>query len=110
MFYKTRQNKYGNIKQNGFDSKKESAYAQELDLRIKAKDIKGYQTQVKIELFGENKTRVCNYYIDFVIDHNDGSLEYVEIKGFQTPIWRLKWKLFEDKFGHDATKKLTLIM
>ncbi|SRR5258708_3157057 len=109
MYLKLRQNKYGNVKQNGYDSKKESAYAQELELRKRMGEIKDFEGQVKIELFGENGTRVCNYFIDFVVTHNDGTLEYIEVKGFETPVWRLKWKLFEDKYGHDSTKRLTLI-
>lgn len=109
MFYTSRQSKYGAVKQNGYDSKKESAYAQELELRKRAKDIKDYKGQVKIELFGENGTRVCNYFVDFEVTHNDGSTEYVEVKGFETAIWRLKWRLFEDKFGKDHNIKLTIV-
>ena len=32
---------------------------------------------------------------NFKITHNDGGIEYVEVKGFETEVWRLKWKLFE---------------
>ena len=53
-FFKRRQNKYGAQKQTvdgySYASKKEAAYAQELDLRIKAKDIKGYDRQVKVSM------------------------------------------------------------
>lgn len=109
MYRTLKQNKYGAIKQNGFHSRKESGYAWELQVRKKAGEIKDFETQRKIELFGENGTRVCNYFIDFVITHNDGTEEFVEVKGFETPVWRLKWKLFEDKYGKDASKKLTII-
>lgn len=91
-----RRNKY-NAKSCQYDgsiyhSRAEASYAQELDLRIKAKDIKSWKKQEKIDI-RVNDIHVCNYYIDFVITHNDDTLEYVEVKGFSTAIWRLKWKL-----------------
>lgn len=112
MFYKT-PNKYGSVRQtvNGYSymSKLEAKYAFELDLRVKAKDIKSWERQVKVELKGENGSKVCNYFVDFLITHNDGLLEYVEVKGFITDLWKLKWKLFEDKMGKDARYKLTIV-
>jgi hypothetical protein len=77
-----------------FHSKKEAGYAAELDLRIKAKDIKSWRRQVKISL-DVNGNHICNYYIDFEVTHNDGTIELVEVKGFETDVWRLKWKLLE---------------
>lgn len=95
---KSRRNKY-NAKStcyNGiyYHSKFEAGYAEELDWRIKAKDIKSVERQVKISL-DVNGKHITNYFIDFVIIHNDDSFEYVEVKGFETEVWRLKWKLFE---------------
>lgn len=83
----------------------EAAFAAELDLRVKAKDIKGWDRQVKIPL-DVNGRNIANYYCDFVLHHNDGSDEYVEIKGFQTEIFRLKRKLFEALY---PTHRYTLI-
>lgn len=99
MIYRIkRQNKYNassTIYNNtAYHSKKEAAYAKELDLRKKAGDIKDWERQVRISL-DVNGYHICNYYIDFKIIHNDGSIELVEVKGFRTEVWRLKWKLFE---------------
>jgi hypothetical protein len=106
-------NKYKNVRQtyNGYsyDSKIEAQYAAELDMLKRGKAIKDYDRQVKVELFGENGSRVCNYYVDFLVYHNDGSLEYVEVKGYETPVWRLKWKLLEDKYGKQHNIKLTVV-
>lgn len=97
---------YYNTKKAGKnDSKFEAGKAQELELRKKAKDIKDFQEQVKIPL-EVNGYHICNYYIDFVIEHNDGEIEYVETKGYATDVWKLKWKLFEalyDKPGNKLT-------
>lgn len=91
-------NKYNNTPQlyNGmrYDSKKEAEYAKQLDLRVKAKDIKSWERQVKIDLRVNGK-HITNYYVDFVITHNDKSREYAEVKGFSTDLFRLKWVLFE---------------
>ena len=109
-FYKG--NKYGAVKQtyNGskYHSKAEVEEAMILDDKLKLKEIKSWERQVKIELFGENGSRVCNYYMDFVVHHHDGRTEYIEVKGFGTPLWRLKWKLFKDKMGHDYNNIITL--
>ena len=95
MYWQTKQSKYGNVAKeyNGitFHSKKEAAYAQELDLRIKAKDIKSWERQIKISL-DVNGYHIANYYIDFVITHNDKTKEYVEVKGFETDVWKMKWQ------------------
>lgn len=112
MYYQRKQNKY-NAKSNVYNgqiyhSKKESAYAAELDLRLKAKEIKSWDRQVKISL-DVNGYHICNYYIDFVIKHNDNSTEYVEVKGYETDVWRLKWKLFEALYGDKKNIKLSVV-
>lgn len=91
-----------------YHSKKEAGYAAELDLRLKAGDIKAVQRQVKIDLV-VNGYHITNYYIDFVITHNDDLNEYIEVKGFETPEWKLKWKLFEALFGNQPNTKLTIV-
>ena len=95
-------------KGNYYHSKAEVEYAMYLDQKLKDKEIKSWKQQVKIELFGENGSRICNYYIDFMVKHNDGKTEYIEVKGFPTAIWRLKWKLFNDKYGKDNDVIITL--
>lgn len=91
-------NKYHNIKtvfgQRTYASRAEANYAAELNMRIRANDIKGWEAQVPVEMVVQG-VKICKYIIDFVITHTDGSLEYVEVKGFEKPEWKLKWKLFE---------------
>lgn len=77
-----------------YDSAFEAEYAQELDLRMKANDIAGWKRQVKISI-DIKEYHICNYFCDFEIEHNDGSLELVEVKGFETEIYRMKKKLLE---------------
>ena len=113
MWPKNRNSKFGNQKQtvdgHSYDSKMEASVASQLELRKKAGDIKEWERQYKVELYGENGSKICNYYVDFVVTHNDDRLEFIEVKGFETAIWKLKWKMFQDKFGKDFTKVLTVL-
>lgn len=105
-YFKTPKVKIGDKQ---YDSKFEAGYGQELELRLKGKAIKYFDTHVRIPLEVNGYT-IANYYIDFVVGHNDGTTEYVETKGYATDVWKIKWKLFcaiyEDK--EDVT--ITLIM
>lgn len=108
--YKT---KYGNVRQTyggyNYDSKFEASVAQDLDTQISAGAIKSYKRQVTIPLRAYGR-RICNYRIDFVVTHNDETLEYLEAKGFATDLWKIKWKLLEAQLGEEEpTASLTVI-
>lgn len=100
-FQRKRFNKFSNkrTEYNGtyYDSIKEADYARELDLRVRAKDLKSWKRQVPIEL-RINDQLVCTYKIDFVETDMNGNDMYTEIKGFETPEWKLKWKIFDALF------------
>lgn len=105
-YFKTPKVKIGDRQ---YDSKFEANYGQELELRVKAGDIDGFETHVRTPLVVNGYT-VCDYYIDFVIFHKDGTTEYCETKGYATDVFRLKWKLFCALFEDDPNVKITLIM
>ena len=98
VYVKRYQNKYGAVKQtfNGrsYHSKKEAAYAQQLHLRKLAGEITEILPQYPLRLY-VNEKKICNYFIDFKITLADGTVELIEVKGFETDVWRLKWKLTE---------------
>lgn len=83
-----------------YDSKMEAAYAMQLDALKSGGGIKDWRRQVTIPL-DVNGKHVCNYRVDFEVEHNDGHKELIEVKGFETPVWQLKWKLLEAIYGHD---------
>lgn len=89
-------NKFGAIKQtyNGYsyDSKLEAQYAAQLDWLVKAGEVKEWERQVKLAL-SVNDNHICNYFVDFLVRFSDGREEYHEVKGYETPEWKLKWKL-----------------
>jgi len=90
--------KYGNKTKiyNGraYDSIREATHAEELDWRMKAGEIKEIIPQFRISLDVAG-THIANYFVDFKVITKDDSVEYHEVKGFETEVWRLKWKLFE---------------
>ena len=87
--------KYHNVSQmyNGhkYDSQLEAKYAQELDYRIDAGEVIKWERQVKLDLRVHGH-HVTNYFIDFKVYHSDGTIEYVEVKGYQQPLWVVKWQ------------------
>lgn len=91
-----KKNKYGAKKQdyNGkkYDSNLECRYAQELDFRIDAGEVKKWDRQVKIDLT-VNGVHITFYYCDFRVELTDGTIQYVETKGVKTAAFVLKWKL-----------------
>ena len=84
-----RAHKYNAQPTNGYASKREAAYAHELAMRQLAAngDVTYWIAQVPVKLGGGNK-----YVCDFLVFKRDGSHEYVEVKGFETPVWRNKMR------------------
>lgn len=112
-YWQTRGRKYKNVTctygGHLYHSIKEANYAAELDLRVRAKDIRNWKRQVPLDLC-VNGYKICTYRIDFEIEHLDGSTELVEVKGFETPEWRLKWKLLEAIWSKNRPEvKLTVV-
>ena len=94
MKVQSKKNKYNASKAsyNGYtyDSNLEAAYASELDIRLKLGEIKGWERQIPLRLEIEGKLW-RTYKIDFKVNHFNKPPEYVEVKGFPTPEWKMKW-------------------
>jgi hypothetical protein len=75
-----------------YHSIKEAHYAEELDWRKKAGEIREWIPQFKIDL-KVNGIHICNYYVDFKVIDKHGAISFHEVKGFSTNEWILKWKL-----------------
>ncbi len=108
-----RANKYGARKREYrnvvYDSTKEANYAAELDLRVLGKDIVCWERQIPISI-DINGLHVCNVVVDFLITHNDSSMEFVEVKGYATALWQLKYKLLKATYLHENQEvKYTIV-
>lgn len=83
-----------------FDSKAEAKYYEQLKWLLEHKKIKSFRLQPRytlLESFRKNgKTfRKIEYIADFEVKHLDNSIEVVDVKGYETPVFALKRKLFE---------------
>jgi len=114
-------NKYRNkkktCKQSHFHgSIKESLFCDELELRLKAHDIHGYDVQKTFELVpkfinseGQN-IRAITYTPDFVVQH-DWYNEIVDVKGshkIKTQAFTLKWKMLQYLLREKGRYKFTI--
>lgn len=84
-------NKYKNIKNSNFHSKKEERRFKELQLLQKAGEIYGLKSQYKFELIpkqvdenGKCLERACNYIADFVYYSKDNQLIVEDVKSIAT--------------------------
>ncbi len=75
-----------------YHSKAEAEYAQQLDFLKKAGAVAAWIHQVSMDI-KVNEVPICKVVVDFQVWHSDGTVEYVEIKGFETATWRLKKRL-----------------
>lgn len=91
-----KKSKYGAKKQtfNGdkYDSTFEAKVAEDLAWQLKSGDLIEVKRQVKIPLY-VNGVLIASYYIDFVTTDKHGAKKYIEVKGFETELWKIKWKL-----------------
>jgi len=83
-----------------YDSKLEAGYAMELDWMSKAGIIKEWISQFKLDL-RINDTHIANYFVDFEVVFPDGRIEYHEVKGYETALWKLKWKMAIAIYGKE---------
>lgn len=89
-------NKFGNEKTDvdgiKFDSKAESQRYGELKMMERGGLIQGFEMQVSYDL-EVNGVLICKYIADFVITWPDGIVTVEDVKGVQTPDFKLKKKL-----------------
>lgn len=84
----------------------EARFAQDLDFRLKAKDILGWERQIRIPL-AVNGVKICIYILDFKVIEKDGSTTWIECKGFWTDVAKLKTKLFQALYPNDKYVVIT---
>ncbi len=91
-----RRSKWRNVKVeldgHKFDSKKEAARYQQLKLLLRARAIKNLRFQVWYRL-EVNGVLICRYRADFVYEDAERGETVEDVKGFRTPVYKLKAKL-----------------
>lgn len=95
-----RRSKYGAettiVEGRGFHSKREAARYQELRLLEQAGAITELVCQVRFRLTAHGKS-ICSFVADFVY-YEGGQMVIEDAKGYRTPTYRLKKKLFEAEY------------
>jgi hypothetical protein len=106
LLNKTKLSKFNNVKSeidgHKFDSKKESEFYGSLKIKKQAGLIKDFKMQVQYDIV-VNNIHIAYYYLDFEIENNDGSFEYIDIKGkdiksnkfIKTSVFAIKKRLVE---------------
>lgn len=88
--YKSIMEECDNIK---FQSKREAKYYRELKARVYAGEVKYFLRQVPFDLVGNVK-----YRIDFMEVWTDGSIHWVDVKGFRTQTYKMKRRMVEASY------------
>lgn len=93
-----KRSKYGNIKTeyngNKYDSKAEALYAKQLDYRKLSGEVISWERQVPVRL-EVNGQLVCKYIADFKVLLSTGKFQWVDVKGVETDVFKLKHKLMK---------------
>ena len=112
MYYINYRNKYNarSCQYNGrtYHSRAEAEYAMYLDSLLKKKEIKSWTPQYKIDI-RVNDVHIANYYVDFKVEHNDGTIEYIEVKGFRTQVGMMKFRILQAMMKDKENVKVTMI-
>lgn len=106
---KPKRSKYNNKKTwvDGvcFDSGMEARYYQSLKLLKEAGAIRGFCLQPEFVLQeGNAEDRAITYKADFIVFHNDGRAEIVDVKGYESQQWKRTFKQFRLKYPDLALK------
>lgn len=78
----------------GYASKRESEYAQHLQQEKRVGNILGWMEQVPVRMCGKS----VKYTVDFMVIRNDWTVHFVEVKGVETPEWKLKMRILAYEF------------
>jgi len=85
---KPKRSKYGATRTNGYASKREARFAHDLGMLKLAGKVSFWFEQVPIKLSPGVK-----YVLDFMVFEPDGKVRFIEVKGFETAMWKVKMKL-----------------
>ena len=83
-----------------FDSQKEASRAVELDMLKRAGEVICWVPHVVFPL-----VKGVNYEADFVIVYADWHVEVEDVKGVRTKEYRIKKKLFAERYGREIVER-----
>lgn len=103
MIGKKLKSKYGARKTSvdgiSFDSQAEANYYCKLKILLQKGEIDGFCRQARFLVTdGKDGEKGTEYVTDFIIFHRDGTYRIVDVKGVQTPVFKLKIKCMKEKY------------
>lgn len=79
-----------------FQSKKEARYFRELKARVSMGEVRYFLRQVPFDLAGvTDRGTPIRYRVDFMEILKDGSIRYIDVKGFRSQVYKLKRRMVE---------------
>lgn len=89
-----------------FSSKKESNYYQTYKMLERAGKISDLKLQPEFKYWSSNRKKVLFRYIaDFsYFDNLEKKQYFIDVKGFKTPLYKLKKQLIEDQYNIKITE------
>lgn len=91
----TRKHKFNAQRSAKFDSKLERSYFDLLNLYLTSGEIAGFSHHpAAVEICPAVPS--IKWRIDFKVILPDDAIVYVETKGVQDQVWRIKWKLYQE--------------
>jgi len=99
--YANRRTEYAGVT---YDSQLEANVAAQLDQLKRAGKVKHWERQVPFDVSAEgaSKENRVVYRADFVVHYTTGLPRVLDPKGAQTPTFRIKRKLFRERYGFDV--------
>ena len=100
--------RYGHAHNSGLEIK----ICFDLHCLLVAKEIKKYEAEKVVDLWGPSGHTIAAYKVDFIVEHLDGVTEFIEAKGAHLMTkqpWPLKWSLLQDKHRGDPKFKFTVV-
>jgi len=98
-----KKNKYRNqptyVDGKRFASKKEAKRYNELKLLKQAGDVINFECQKSWKLYGRYR-----YVCDFLVKWRNGTEDVEDVKGFKTPVYKLKKAWMKDKYNIDIVE------
>lgn len=103
MIGKKPKSKYGARKTSvdgiSFDSQTEANYYCKLKILLQKGEIDGFCRQARFLVTdGKDGEKGTEYVTDFIIFCRDGTYRIVDVKGEQTPVFKLKIKCMKEKY------------
>jgi hypothetical protein len=97
--FHAKKTQYNNVT---YDSSLEADYARTLDILRSAANPKDRVILVdrRVKYVLSLPPNEIVYRLDFRVRYADRHTEHIEVKGFETPTWKMKHKLMKEKFPH----------